>query len=257
MYLFIFAHPDDETVGCGGTIAQLRAAGEEVYLFTVTDGAGGEVLPVAQAQLRSCDGNIGQLRMDELYAAAALLGVERDHVGCLGFPDGQITNQDVWGKLAEAITGVLNELKPEVVVTFDHSGWYYHLDHVATSIATTMALFSVQHPPTVAFHAHYWVPGTKWRYAWPSTMPITHTVDIQAVVDQKKRAMDCHASQTLVDPARQLAMPEGKTETYQLIWQTENAHHWWQKQKIFTAYTEDIMFRNGHQRMLSPETESA
>lgn len=227
-HLFIFAHPDDETVACAGTISKLRSAGEEVLVVTVTDGAGGEVNPAAQALLAELK-SVGQLRQHELRAALAVLSVDNYQV--LPFTDGQITNEMVWGVLRSTLIDVIDAYRPDFVYTFDHSGWYFHLDHVATSIATTWAVQEAKYPPTVFFLSHFRVSNSKWKYVYSKKMPVTHVVDVTDLKPVKLAAFDAHQSQNLTEPRRQLENESPHLEYFQLAFPTPAArkllkNHW-------------------------------
>lgn len=229
-FLFIFAHPDDETVACAGTILQLIEAGHEVTLLSVTDGGAGEVSPAAQPTLKKY-GSLNQLRRAELQAVSQFLNVQK--LQFLDFEDGAITNQDVWGKLRSDLIDVIDVEQPDFVVTFDHSGWYFHLDHVGVSIATTLAFQQANHRPSGLLLSYMQVEGTKWQYVYPKTLPITHIVDASAQRPQKLAALDLHLSQD-TSPVRQKVEKERKhLEIYQLAFANKVAASTLEKTKIF------------------------
>jgi len=187
-YLLMLAHPDDEAIASGGTIKRLTNNGDEVEVVLVTDGAGGETKEKGVK-------NLGVLRRKETEKAAKILGVK--NLKILDYKDGQITNEIVWGKLELDLIDQIEEVKPDVVVTFDHSGWYFHLDHVGVSIATLRAvqrsehkveamLFSLFHPPTIKM---------KYPYVYPQKLAVTHEVDIAKTLKDKIRAVEAHKSQ--------------------------------------------------------------
>jgi len=217
-YLFIFAHPDDETVACAGTLHKLVQAGEDVFVVSVTDGGAGEVHERAKERLTEVS-SVNALRSLELSEALLLLGVEHSQV--LDFQDGKITNEMVWGALRSRLIDVIDAYKPDVVVTFDHSGWYFHLDHVGTSIATTWAVQQAKFPPALFFLSHFRVQNSKWKYVYSDKMPVTHTVDVTEVKALKLAALDKHVSQNLEEPKKQLASETKHFEYYQLAFATE------------------------------------
>src|SRR3954470_951098 len=120
----VLAHPDDESLGIGGTLA--RCAGEGVRTFVVTAtrgerGRNGESRDSSPAQL-------GALRETELLKACTALGVS--DVRLLGYPDGaldQVDPQDAIAKIAAEI----KRISPHVVLTFGPEGAYGHPDHIA------------------------------------------------------------------------------------------------------------------------------
>jgi N-acetyl-1-D-myo-inositol-2-amino-2-deoxy-alpha-D-glucopyranoside deacetylase len=142
--LLVHAHPDDETVGTGATMAHYAAAGAQVTLVTCTLGEEGEIhLPaLAQLEARQAD-QLGGYRLVELERACAALGVT-DHrfLGGAGrFRDsgmmGLETNQHpraFWqadlDEAAGLLVEVMREVRPQVMITYDENGFYGHPDHI-------------------------------------------------------------------------------------------------------------------------------
>jgi len=134
--LAILAHPDDESLGLGGTLAKYAAEGVETYLITATRGEKGwfgkpEDYPGPEV--------LGRIREAELYAAARVLGL-RD-VLLLDYVDGELD----WADPAEIIGQLaahIRRIKPQVVVTFDPNGLYGHPDHIAISQFTSAAVLA-------------------------------------------------------------------------------------------------------------------
>lgn len=241
-FLCLFAHPDDETVSCAGTIKQLTAAGHKVIVVSLTDGSAGEVMPRAQAALTAA-GSIGELRRQELAAASKLLGVAEWRV--LDFVDGQITNQTVWGKLTVTCVELIDTYKPDCVITFDHSGWYFHLDHVGVSIAATLAVAQAQHQPDLFFHSHVRVNQSRWKYVFHYGNEITHVVDATAERDIKLAAIAAHDSQDITTIITHVKTGERHEELFELVLATETGKNWLQAQPIFrptqtTSSTKDL-----------------
>lgn len=122
--LAVFAHPDDESLACGGLLAACADAGARVSLLCLTRGEHG---PGAGA-------GRGRLRTDELRAAARVLGVA--HVEILDHEDGMLRWLDP-DALDADIRGAIVRRRPDVVVTFDEDGLYWHPDHIAVHERTT------------------------------------------------------------------------------------------------------------------------
>ncbi len=213
-YLFLFAHPDDETVACAGTIKRLTEAGHRVVVVSVTDGSAGQVSARAQADLAAA-GSVGALRRAELAAACQQLGVHEWRI--LEYEDGHITNEAVWSELTQSCIEVIDAYRPDVVVTFDHTGWYFHLDHVAVSIATTLAVQQAAHQPDLFFHVHVMVNSARWRYVFADTAPITHVVDVSHLKDFKLDVINAHASQDITTIINYVQQGFRHYETYQLV----------------------------------------
>ena len=156
--LLVHAHPDDESIGQGATMAKYAARGTQVTLVTCTLGEEGEVLVPDLAHLAADqDDQLGRHRIGELAAAMKELGVT-DHrflggagksrdSGMVWHEDGHATHgEDVkegtfWrADLLEAATdlvAVIREVRPQVMVTYDQFGGYGHPDHIqAHRVAT-------------------------------------------------------------------------------------------------------------------------
>jgi len=131
--LAVLAHPDDESLGFGGTLAKYAAEGIETHLVTATRGERGRF----GAQGKSGDpAEVGRARESELRSAAAILGIRE--VCVLGFPDGGVDEVPV-GTALRAIASHIRRIQPQVIVTFGPDGAYGHPDHIAISQLTTAA----------------------------------------------------------------------------------------------------------------------
>ena len=130
----VLAHPDDESLGFGGTLARYSAEEVETYLVTATRGERGRFFsPDRKAE----PAEVGQVREAELRAAAATLGIRE--VVILGYPDGAVDQIDSATAVA-AIARHIRRVRPHVVVTFGPDGAYGHPDHIAISQFTTAAV---------------------------------------------------------------------------------------------------------------------
>ena len=127
--LGIFAHPDDESIACGGLLAWSAHLGAEVSLLCMTRGERGRGA-----------GEIGETRRRELEAAARVLGIGA--VQLLEHEDGMLP----WlaaGPLRSEIEDAIRARRPEVVITFDVDGLYWHPDHIAVHELTTAAVMGL------------------------------------------------------------------------------------------------------------------
>jgi N-acetyl-1-D-myo-inositol-2-amino-2-deoxy-alpha-D-glucopyranoside deacetylase len=142
--LFVHAHPDDESIETGATMAKYAAEGAQVTLVTCTLGEMGEVIPPELAHLTwDAGGGLGRYRIGELAAACAALGVT-DHrflggpgrwrdSGMMGTPandePGCFWRADV-DEAARDLLAIITEVRPQVLVSYDARGFYGHPDHI-------------------------------------------------------------------------------------------------------------------------------
>jgi LmbE family N-acetylglucosaminyl deacetylase len=131
--LAVLAHPDDESLGFGGTLARYAHEGVETYLVTATRGEAGRFGSLGKS---GDPVEVGRVREAELHAAAAVLGIRE--VSILGYPDGAVDR--VAPAIAiSAIASHIRRIRPHVIVTFGPDGAYGHPDHIAISQFTTAA----------------------------------------------------------------------------------------------------------------------
>ena len=222
--LAILAHPDDETLGVGPTLAKYAAEGAEVFLLTATRGQSGRFRGIRQDDARHPGPDVlARMRESELRAAAGVLGVRE--VTLLDYHDKQLDRADP-PEVIESLARHLRRIRPEVVITFPPDGAYGHPDHVAISQFTAAAIVTAADP---AFRSGtgkeaqpystpklYFVAWTESMWtAYQSTFgPATSTVDgterhavawpdwaITARIDTRRfaptvwRAVMCHESQ--------------------------------------------------------------
>src|SRR5262245_40956512 len=131
--LAVFAHPDDESLVAGGTLAACAAAGVEVRIVSVTHGEQG---PIADPILATRD-TLGTVRSGELRAAAAALGAAGSE--CLDYPDGGLRWVDPV-RLRDVLARLARDWRPDAVLTFGPEGLYWHRDHIAVHDASAAAL---------------------------------------------------------------------------------------------------------------------
>jgi N-acetyl-1-D-myo-inositol-2-amino-2-deoxy-alpha-D-glucopyranoside deacetylase len=171
--LLVHAHPDDETITSGATMARYVAEGAQVTLLTCTLGEEGEVLvPELELLAAGHADQLGGYRIGELAAAMAALGVTdtrflggagryRDS-GMIGTPANEqpraFWNADLEEAVGHAVA-VVREVRPQVVVTYDENGGYGHPDHIQAH-RVAMAAVAAAADPT-------WRPelGPAWDVA--------------------------------------------------------------------------------------------
>ncbi len=230
---FFHAHPDDEAIATGGTMAALAAQGHRVVLVTAT---GGELGEIPDGLLRPGE-TLAERRAAELSEAAAILGVDRqlwlgyEDSGMEGEPSslrpGCFATADV-EEAAARLAGILTAEGSEVLVTYDEHGGYGHPDHVQVHTvgmrAAALAGTPVVYLATVdrgfmenlrALMADSgWTPSeqNEEQMEGADTMGepserITTEVDVSAHLATKRAAMRAHASQIGEDSIF-LSMPE-------------------------------------------------
>jgi LmbE family N-acetylglucosaminyl deacetylase len=130
--LMIWAHPDDETYLVGGMSATLTDAGHRVVCVTATRGEAG----VSGATAPELD-QLAKVRTAELEAALRILGIQEHH--WLDYPDGGCADVD-GQEAADRLVAVVDDVRPDTVVTFGPDGFTGHPDHQAVSRWTDLAL---------------------------------------------------------------------------------------------------------------------
>lgn len=128
--LAVFAHPDDESLACGGLLSWCADLGADVALLCLTRGQHGP----------GPSPGLGITRETELRAAAQALGVE--HVAVLGYEDGMLPWADA-NQLESDVRDAIQTYRANVVITFGEDGLYWHPDHIAVHERTTAAVSSL------------------------------------------------------------------------------------------------------------------
>src|SRR5271165_6727830 len=201
--LLVHAHPDDESIGTGATMAKYAAEGAQVSLVTCTLGELGEVIPPSLAHLAAeAEDRLGEYRIGELAAACAALGVT-DHrflggpgrwrdSGMMGTP-GNDDPRCFWradvDQAARALLDVIGEVRPQVMVTYDANGFYGHPDHIQ---AHRVACRAFQQATDLGLAKFYATAGLD-------ASGVTTEIDATAYFDAKLAAMRAHATQITVD----------------------------------------------------------
>lgn len=200
--LVSLAHPDDETFGCGGTIALYTKAGIPVTYICATRGEMGRNMGRPVAATRE---SLPVIREAELLEAMRILGVKDTRF--LGIWDKLVEFQEPEA-LANRVKAVIEELNPSLVITF-HPEYGGHPDHCAIGRATIRAveMLPAERRPVI----HVKAPRA------PKSLGTPEYHDISSVVDVKDRAVKAHASQSgpmsvFWEKRYQEASPEEKAE---------------------------------------------
>jgi len=147
--LAVFAHPDDETLCAGGTLAKYASTGADVRVVSLTKGGAGQIRDAGAATRAT----LTAAREREFHAAGEELGLTETR--CLDYPDGDLPGID-HQLLVELASALLEELEPDVVITFGPDGFSGHPDHVVVGAAVTAACYD-RRPSTPSirlFHCH-------------------------------------------------------------------------------------------------------
>jgi LmbE family N-acetylglucosaminyl deacetylase len=206
--LAVFAHPDDESLACGGTLARLASEGFRVIVVSATHGERGGPIDTRK------DHELGQARALEIREAAAALRVSEVLIG--DYPDGDLRWDHVAEFHAELVT-LMRHHRPAAVITFGDDGLYWHMDHVGVHERTTSAvralgidgppLYYVTMPTGVmteivsTARQRGWVPPERGFWSLQPeafgicARPATITVDVANWVPSKLAAILCHRSQ--------------------------------------------------------------
>jgi N-acetyl-1-D-myo-inositol-2-amino-2-deoxy-alpha-D-glucopyranoside deacetylase len=204
--LLVHAHPDDETITTGATMAHYAAQGVQVTLLTCTLGEEGEILVPGLARLEATQADqLGGYRIGELGAAMQALGVA-DHrfLGGAGrFRDsgmiGSSANEhprafwraassaEVFAVALDEAVAVIREVRPQVVVTYDERGGYGHPDHVMTHRVTMAAIAAAARPGGAG--EPWSVAKTYWTVT-PTSELVASTAALAAEADPPFRVAD-------------------------------------------------------------------
>jgi N-acetyl-1-D-myo-inositol-2-amino-2-deoxy-alpha-D-glucopyranoside deacetylase len=238
--LLVHAHPDDESLWTGGTIARYVARGVRVTVLTCTLGEQGEIIPPHLARL-AADGadQLGGYRVGELRSACVALGVT-DHrylggigrwrdSGMAGDPAAAHPRAFVRGSVAEqvaAVGEVIAEIRPQVVVSYAADGGYGHPDHIRAHDITVAAAAEAG-VPRVAYTVQSRraaetgvaelaeLAGLPFRLPEPGELAvvdddtITTVIDVEEYLPAKLGALRAHATQISVWGDRVYALSNG------------------------------------------------
>jgi LmbE family N-acetylglucosaminyl deacetylase len=213
------AHPDDEAIATGGTMARYAADGHRVVLVVATHGEEGEV---AEGFLSEGE-SLATRRMDETHTAAALIGVSR--VEFLGYRDSGMMGTPAndhpdcfWradlDEAAARLAAILTEERADVLTVYDDHGGYGHPDHIQVHRVGHRAAVAAGVPRVFEATMNRDVIRLQWREAAAAGVEtpgededrqieemgtpdagITTAIEVGDFLEIKRRAMAAHASQ--------------------------------------------------------------
>ncbi len=197
--LAVFAHPDDESFGPGGTLAKYGAEGVQVAVVIATRGEGSTL----GAELHGDE--LGDVRTAELECASQALGIS--DVRLWSYPDTQLNQVDAQ-ELADKVALAISEFRPDVLLTFAPGGITGNPDHIAMTAAVVGAFSSgetnVEHnnSPTLYFWSIPDSIAEHLRSISPIPFVGVPEEDVSAIIDtssyqaQQWEAIRCHKSQS-------------------------------------------------------------
>ncbi len=200
--LVVAPHPDDETLGCGGTILRKLSLGANAHVVLMTDGSGSHRGMPPQ--------ELVQRRSTEARAACAALGIDSDRVTLLAFPDGRLSEHE--SAAASRLTELLQTLQPkQVFAPYRHDN---HPDHLATTRAVVSAIGQYSQPcKLLEYPVWFWehwpwmevpphmphrrrrIVSRALRSPWRGWLDFNRFVDVTEQLDRKRIALDKHATQ--------------------------------------------------------------
>jgi N-acetyl-1-D-myo-inositol-2-amino-2-deoxy-alpha-D-glucopyranoside deacetylase len=182
--LLVHAHPDDEVIGTGATMAHYAEVGAHVTLVTCTLGEEGEILvPELEHLAADRDDGLGQHRIGELEAAMAALGIT-DHrflggagrwrdSGMIGTPSNDrpdvFWRADLDEAVGELVT-IMREVRPQVVVSYDDNGGYGHPDHIQAHRVAVAAFDAAADPDRYPDAGAPWQASKLYETALPRSV---------------------------------------------------------------------------------------
>lgn len=182
--VLVFApHPDDEVLGCGGSIAKLTAGGVRVHVAYLTSGEQGSgTIPTAE---------LGSVREGEARAAVSLLGVDPGEVTFMRFGDGQVSPYD--HTQTEAVMRLVRRVLPGLVyLPYERDGSF---DHEAAHRLVLRAADMAGSRNFAHLGEPHWVPCVLGYEVWSPISRPSYLEDISGFTAAKAAALGCYSSQ--------------------------------------------------------------
>jgi LmbE family N-acetylglucosaminyl deacetylase len=193
--VFVGAHPDDETIMAGGTLAMLHEQGIPTHVICMTDGRGGEAGGVSGVDTPEA---LAKIRLEELRCAAVALGVTG--LTWLGYEDPVMGPDGAFfgfaadeTALAAQLAALIRERGADVVLTHGSNGEYGHPAHIQVHRAVMRAAHE-HTPDVIVYGVAARVPTIEYRL-WNESDPAHFALDVSPWHDAKLAAMVCHRTQ--------------------------------------------------------------
>ena len=219
--LAISAHPDDETLFAGGTLAMHAQKGHNVFILETTRGQGGEV---GEPPLTTRE-NLAAFREQEVRQAAQALGV--DDIFFLPYIDPYMEINGIARRIdvplkdfAGTIGNYIKKIQPDLVITHGSNGEYGHPQHIYTHQATRLAL-SNGHPQAALLSWCAWYEPSERERILNQDDRADIISDIIPWLDIKVAAALCHRTQHAM-----FLRNSGAPSVPAMVWKTESFHIW-------------------------------
>ena len=223
--LAFFAHPDDETMLAGGTLALLAHSGAKVYFVSATRGEGGELGEPPRCR----EGELGYLREMELISAVRVLG--GSSLTCLGYTDPEVgPGNELYpftsnlAMLSGQLAARMRQYHIDAVITHGSNGEYGHPAHILCHQAARLAVSSFPIKSVLL----YTVAADYPKHPYPRTAnqhdPAHLVLDITPVLRYKVMAALCHRTQHALFVRRSSRQAGRKMKVPEVLLSVESLH---------------------------------
>ena len=187
--LIVAAHPDDEVLGCFGTVSKLIKEGYEAYTLILGEGK------TSRLDTRKIEENKEQLEIlnDEIKKANDIIGIKKCFV--YDFPDNRFDSVDLLD-IIKVISKIKEEIKPDII--FTHYQNDLNIDHKITYQAVITATRPIENESVKEIYSFEILSSTEWQY--PISFSPDVFFDIQDTIELKLNAMQCYKSELCLYP---------------------------------------------------------
>ena len=187
--LIVAAHPDDEVLGCFGTVSKLIKEGYEAYTLILGEGK------TSRLDTRKIEENKEQLKIlnDEIKKANDIIGIKKCFV--YDFPDNRFDSVDLLD-IIKVISKIKEEIKPDII--FTHYENDLNIDHKITYQAVITATRPMENESVKEIYSFEVLSSTEWQY--PISFSPDVFFDIQDTIELKLNAMQCYKSELCLYP---------------------------------------------------------
>ena len=184
--LIIAAHPDDEVLGCGGTIAKHVSEGNKVHSVFMADGV--------RSRLNQREEDF-KIRKDASKSAQSLLGITSTHY--LDFPDNKMDSISLLS-ITQKLEPIIENLKPSIIFTHYHND--LNIDHQLTHAAVITACRPMPRSSVKEIYGFETLSSTEWSNSFKSSFNPTFFVDISKQIAKKLSAIKIYENEMRSPP---------------------------------------------------------